>query len=359
MKLLERFLFFNFIKILVGSLLFFSIITLFVEFVSYVEELLKKDVFWLGAQYHAMRIPITMYTIFPITVMFSSVYVLGDMVKHKEIISVYNAGVSTLDFIKKLIVFVFILSIGFIFFREYIAAPLAQDADEIKQTWRRRVERRTKNYNVTVFGQRRLLHTAKMYDMTEKKLYSVVMIKRGENNEVLQRLTAKTAHWNSETEDWTFNEGYFTMFDESGEVEKVTGFKATNYPMEELPYYFDVEEQDFTLMTIRENYRHLQKMRSINGSIAESETELHFKMSTAVISFILVILAAVFARFSTQSVLVVSFALVIAFTLVFYIFIFIGTSAAKAGFVPPVVGAWAANVFFTLLSVFLFYRYNG
>lgn len=357
-KLLPRHTIKDFILYMLGALIFLGIIGFLAEFLGYLEEYISRPgQLASGVIYHLLRIPYIMYYVFPLSIMFSATFVLGTMVKNNEMICVYNAGISLFSYIKELLLIVLILGIGVVLFWEYIAAPAAQKAEEIKKERRRVKTSRRYNNEISIYGMDGNVFFIDKYDIEEQTMFDVVFINIDEENRVKSRLRAENASYDEEV-GWSFYDGSMVLFDEAGSETSLSTFSQTNIPIREKPHHFERESVSLEFMSISQNYKYLLKMRDIHGNEAEAETEFHYKFAVAFISLILVILSAAFARFSSQSVLVISLALVLLCAILFYVVMFVGKSLASSGVIPPIMGAWLNNIVFFVIAVTIFRYYS-
>jgi lipopolysaccharide export system permease protein len=79
--------------------------------------------------------------------------------------------------------------------------------------------------------------------------------------------------------------------------------------------------------------------------------DLHYKVSFAFISLIIILIGAPFALITTRGGVLIGIGMSIAIGLLYYAFIAISLAFGKAGLLPPVVAAWLGNVVFAFLGV--------
>ncbi|MBI4976665.1 MAG: LptF/LptG family permease [Spirochaetes bacterium] len=356
MKLIERYLLVEFLKVFAGTIIFFAVIVQFSEILSQIQYYVKiPDRLHLVGMYYLLRIPFVIFSyLIPVAVMFSTTFVLGNMVKNNEMISVYNSGVGLVRFIRILLIVSVIFAAVNIAAWEFIAAPFAQRAALLTDNFYMRNKNYDCNDNISFYGRNGRMYFVKRFCVSTGVMQQGLVL-TVTNNELSEKFAFRDAVWLPASNAWEFHNGIVTVF-RSNHVVSATPFSNMQLTLPEQPYHFSRETADLNMMTLAQNKRYVEKMRDIGGKTAEAETNFYFRIAFSFISIIIVLLAASFARFSSQSVLVASFALVIGFLLAFYVVMSIGTSLANINILPPVIGAWLSNIVFLILAIVLLRR---
>ncbi|MEK6795859.1 MAG: LptF/LptG family permease [Spirochaetota bacterium] len=361
MNTLERHLLREFFLMFLGTVVFFSIIVTFSEMLSQMQFYLAlvKMGPKLAAnipKFHLLRIPyiITGY-LTPVCIMFAATFVLGTMVKNNEMMSVYGSGISLSRFIRVLIIASIVICGTSIIVWEFIAAPWVQESQRVSDEMYNRPRRLGNNDNLMLYGRGNRVIFIRSYSIPEKRMQGGLIITTGAGNIMQEKLTFREGTWVAASNAWLLTGGAHTVF-VSNRVAGVTVFSNFMHAMPETPVHFEKPETSPELMTLAQSLRYIEKLKDVHGDTSEAETKMHLRLAITFISIIIILISAAFARFSSQSVLVVSFALVIGFVLAFYLVMSISTSLSNMRILPPIVGAWLPDILFLGIAIYLFRR---
>lgn len=361
MNILERHLLREFLVMFLGTVLFFSIIVVFSEMLSQMQfylALIKMGPHLAAKipKYHFLRIPyiITGY-LTPVCIMFSATFVLGTFVKNNEMMAVYASGISLMRFIRVLIVTSIVICFVSIIAWEFVAAPWVQESQRISDEMYNRPRMQGNNDNLMLYGKGGRMLFIRSYSIREQRMRGGLIVTAGDGNVLHEKLAFQEGVWVAASNAWLLTGGVKTMF-MSNRVASVLVFSNLMLAMPETPVHFERPETAAEFMTLAQSLRYIEKLRDVHGDTSEAETKMHLRLAITFISVIIILIAAAFARFSSQSVLVVSFAFVIGFVLVFYLVMSITTSLANMRILPPIVGAWFPDVLFFGVAVYFFRR---
>ncbi len=364
MKRLNKYLVSEYIKIFFGSLFFFVMLLTLADIIPRMEhyfefpELVKNFIF-----FHLTRAAYNAYFSFPLSSMFASTFILGTMVKNKEMLACYNAGVSLFRFATPLFIFVISLSVLLIPYWEYIVSPFNEISFVHEQIAYHRSSSTERN-NILFFGSDNYVYHIDSYNNVSDTMSNLVLLKKDNNGDDESRIKAKTATWDTNKNIWIAKDvsivdfnfplgGIVTNIDDAYNLRTHDEFILD---VKEEPRHFQREKRFETLSF--SNIKELIDIRkSINTDTKDLETEFQFRLAFAFAPFVIVVLSTLFAKFSTQSVLVVSLAFVIISALIYYTILMLGVSFGRSGSLPPIVGAWAANFIFLATSTYIFRRY--
>ncbi len=364
MKCLNRYLVSEYLKIFTGSLFFFVMLLTLADVMPRIEhyfsfpELIKHFVI-----FHATRATYNAYFSFPLSAMFASTFVLGNMVKNKEMLACYNAGVGLFGFVRPLLIVAFILSVLLIPYWEYIVSPFNNISFEHEQIAYHRNSARTRN-NILFFGADNNIYYVERYNNSNDMMQNLVLISKDSNGNDKSRLSARTVLWNEDEKLWIaedvsvvdFNIKLNTHITNTDDMYNMRVYKEMPLVVREEPRHFQ-RTRRFDSLSFSEMAELIEIGRSINSKTSDLESEYQFRLAFAFAPFVIVILSTLFAKFSTQSVLVISLAFVIITALLYYTILMLGVSFGRSGRVSPIVGAWAANFIFLGVSIFMFKKY--
>ncbi len=364
MKCLNRYLVSEYLKIFFGSVFFFVMLLTLADVIPRMEHYFEyPDLSKYFFLYHLTRSTYNIYFSFPLSAMFASSFVLGNMVKNKEMLACYNAGVGLFEFVRPLLVLAFILSILLIPYWEHVVTPFNELAFEYEQISYNRSTPETRS-NILFFGSDNYIYYIEKYNTTTDIMQNLVLLKKDLDGNDESRLRATSVTWNSNNNTWLAKDVLITSFNfepNTHITNTENSYKLTTYDelvldVKEEPQHFQREKR-FEALSFSDMKELIAVRKSMNAKTRDLETEYQFRLAFAFAPFVIVVLSALFAKFSTQSVLVISLAFVIVTALIYYTILMLGVSFGRSGILSPFVGAWGANIIFIILAVFIFKKY--
>ena len=356
MKKLNLYLLKEFLSFFFGSLFLFVILVTIADLSSRLSfytahpELMRYFV-----TYHLARAPHNTYYIFPVALMFSSTYVLGTFVKNKEMIAVENSGISLFKFSSPIFIIVIFLCLFLVFFWEFVAAPLNKVSFDANDKMHGNTKS-SKSGPWQLFGGNNYIYFIDTYFYQEQYMTNTIILKLDDSGSIKMRISSPYIQWNNNDRKWYVSSGILTTFSDNKEI---TVQEITNYQLDvlERPEHF-YGRPPLDSMSISEEARIITLQKEVNMNTSKLETDLHYRISYCFSGFIIVLLASLFSKFSTQSVLVVSLVLVILVALFYYSIVMIFRSMGEAGNMNAFIAAWMPNIIFGILCILAFKKFH-
>lgn len=352
MKTLRNYLISEFLVFFFGALFFFVVLVTVADLsvrLEYYASNPKNIKYFL--LYHAARAPHNAYYIFPVALMFSSTFVLGTFVKNKEMLAVQNAGISLWEFTAPLFVIVITLCISLVAFWQFVAAPankIVFSTNDIIYGHGKSSERG----NVSFFGSKGYVYFVDRYVYDEKSMYETTIVKMSENGNAELRVSAPKIVWSDTDKKWYAENATVSIFSENSDI-KLDIYTSYALDVLERPEHFN-NQPLLDSMTLTEEYNLIKLRKSVNMDTSRLQTDFHYRISYSFSGFVIVMLAALFSRFSTQSVLVISLVMVIMVSLLYYSILMLFRSLGEIGFIPAIISAWMPNIIFAILCMVSF-----
>ncbi|WP_300367565.1 LptF/LptG family permease [Brachyspira sp.] len=355
MKKLSIYLLKEFLSFFFGSLFLFVVLVTIADLSSrlsfYTEhpELINYFI-----TYHLARAPHNTYYIFPVALMFSSTYVLGNFVKNKEMLAVENSGISLFKFSMPIFTIVIVLCLLLVFFWEFVAAPLNKVSFEANDAMRGN-QKASKSGPWQIFGGNNYLYFIETYFYKEQYMTNTIILKINDDGGIKFRISSPYIQWSTNDRKWYVQNGILTTFTDNKEIDVK---EINNYPLDvlERPEHF-YGRPPLDSMSISEEANIIKLQKEVNMNTSRLETDMHYRISYCFSGFIIVLLASLFSKFSTQSVLVISLVMVIIVALLYYSIVMIFRSMGEAGNFNPFIAAWMPNIIFSLLCILAFKKF--
>lgn len=357
MKVLDRYLLYEFLKAIFFVLIAFIFIFVIVDLFDDLSKFIEKRVAILDILiFYFYQVPSIAVLVFPVGVLLSLFFSLGMMAKHFEILALKANGISLYRIFATYMVAGFIMSLGVIVINELVV-PIANE--------RMKTHKRTKinklppidyqmQNNLKYIGENGCTYSIKTYDGKKQIIKGVTVLKFDEDHRIESRIDATRAVWKDS--EWQFEDGYIRYFPDSLD-QRVERFSTRSFPhMKEKPDDFSRRVKSIDEMNYAELRRYLQRLRRTGEDPSQALVELYTKISFPFVSLIIILLGAPLSADSRRSGLAIGFGLSLLISFVYWGVLQISKAYGIKGNVPPLLSAWIPNIVFTVIGGFLMMR---
>jgi len=313
----------------------------------------------LLTRHYLTKLPSLIVFILPYSLMLSLLWCLGKMSRNQEIVSMIQTGRSITRIVSPLIAFGLLCALVCMIFN-YHWAPFA-DSQE------RNILQEAKGFNITEANDvayqnnnntRQWFVGSFPYQHSNgEPLKNVTISELDTNNTLIRRISTPSATWDPKTKKWNLESP--TIYELSSKpiptAKKLKGSLITEW--EETPYqiikpglkppYLGIPGLNSWLSNHQDNP--LSARRSYL-------THWHYRWAQPFICFITILLAAplgiVFTRRGISGGVAVAIFLCAGMIFASTVFPTLGES----GHLSPFLAAWATNIIFTIIALYLFYR---
>ncbi len=377
MKILDRYLFNEFIRKFLGILCVLAFLLLLKEVLGGIADVLSHEppLLYVGL-YFLLLIPQEMVFVIPSSVLLAMMFSIGILSKNKEILAIHASGVSYLRIARPLMI-----GIAIITFMAYIGieiiVPYSMDrADYIEDVVfkEKDVSVRTSSRNITTKGAGNRFYGMKSFDSGKMQMTLPSIKERTKDGRTLKmRLEAESAQlvaqgpdneWVPVTKEkkgqkyyWQFKNADYLQFDESGALTTRTFNETITLPMEENLDRFLIEpESDY--MGLIELYRQsdAEGLRGKTEHYYSLKTELHNRLAMPLATLLMGLLAYTFAVRASIRSLTIEFGYAMLCIVGYYIMAAFFEKLGETGSASPIVSAWITNFTFFVLLVVRFLR---
>ncbi len=353
MGIASRYLFKSFLGIfllcLVGTVFLFVVI----DFVG-------NTKIWLSRPpedkyvYYLNFLPHITYLVCPIAVLLASVFSVGNFAKHLELAALKAAGISNLRILSPILLFGLLLSTFMVYFQDKVLPEANHRRYAIN-------EPKSPNDNGGDPQERfKFLYTASDGILCHLDYYSAhrneaagVTLLKLEKGRPIWRLDARNMRWDST--GWVVSEG----------MERILGkdsLKAIPFRKRPLPELVDKPSEllDDRVFPDELPFRELEKRVLIQERMGETsrvyQTHWHFRISSALVNFVMALLGVALAVNTMRSGLMRNFGIALGITFLYYVALRLGLVMGENGTLPPVQAAWFGNLIFAPIGIVLTWR---
>ncbi len=356
MKIIDRYIVRGFIAPFLYCLFIFLFLYIIIDLFGHLDEIIKQDIlFSVVKTYYLSSLPLIFVQATPFAALLATVFLLGNLNRHNEIVALRASGINTLRIISPLLYLGILISIAVYFVNERLVPEASVTSNTIKEIKfeKGQKEKTDRLENITVFGKDGKLFYARYYDIPNKTLSDVIILEHDANQVLRRKITAEKMEWLGER--WRFYDCGVYRFDKDGAISgeplifKTKILRFYERPEDLLKHQTQPEFMNYSQLKDYIRLLSLGNQRSANKLLVD----LHQKLALPFMSIVIMLIGMPFALKRRRSGAIMSMGISIGIALSFYGVNAISIALGKGGFLPSIVAAWLANTIFGVLGVTL------
>ncbi len=352
MGLFSRYLIAKFLGLFILALGCSVVIFLVIDFVENTRSWLnhsQQDVI----EYYINYIPHIVYLISPIAIIIASIFSVGLMSKNLEIIIMRCSGRSNFSILLPLVVMGIALSAGMYYFGDSILPDSNYRRFKIKepQTAENQTGNPNEKYKYVYIGTGGYTFLMQYYS-GNRQLGNRISILKEQADSLVTRWDAQKLDWENH---WVLKNGVKRTLGK----DRITAEKFTRLDL------LEIEDSPADLINTRvfpdEMRRETLKKRiavlkRTGEPTRRYETQYHFKLSSAVVSLIMMLMGASIALNTLKSGLAKRFGIALLFTFAYFMAMKLGITLGENGGLEPLLAAWVGHIIFGAISLLFYLR---
>jgi lipopolysaccharide export system permease protein len=356
LKLLDKYILKEFLKILVITVLSFIALFLIVDFFDKIRMFLSNNASVSQiASYFVYSIPMIISYIFPPAVLLATLMTFSSLSKFNEITAMKANGINVYRISLPLIIFAAMAAVFLFYFSELISPASVQKTEYIVkvEVQKQKTLGFFKQNEIWYHGEN-AVYNFKMFDVDKDTIRGVTINYLNPDFTLMSRIDAQSAEWKNN--QWVFYNLLITRFDNNNNpVLEWSKEKVINIP--EKPNDFKVMQKDVEKMGYFELSKYVKKIRLEGYDVTKYLVELQGKIAFPMVILIMVFIAVPFSLRSERSGGVMqSIGLGIFIGFSYWIVHAFCMSLGRSEILPVFLAAWGANILFAALAAVLFYR---
>ena len=350
MKIIHRYLFRLFLPAFFVAFLFFILLLELGEVFGSLVQFLENNVSinQIG-KIMFLYLPKCVSFSLPLAILFAGSYTMGNMYAQNELISVFSSGMSLTRFTIPLLVFGFILSLGMIFFEDYVVIKFYKAKNEYKNELLSTKES-LNTYDIVILSEgSKVIYISDYYDDSEKKLIGNILVVRDDDGNIQDVLKTSVLQWNGN--NWTSDEAYTYSFDSENKVASKLGFDfsiLTEPPETFQKNIISVEEMSFYDAKV-----FIDNLKKTGLPYYEELSKYYRRFSFPFTIFIVLFFSISLGGKFKKNILLMSLLFSLGIATLYYITEMLTMLSAKWEYISPLSGAITPVIVFTVLSAYL------
>ena len=285
----------------------------------------------------------------PLAILFAGSYTMGNMYAKNELISVFSSGMSLTRFTIPLLIFGFCLSVGMIFFEDYVVIKYYKAKNDYKDELLSTKES-LNTYDIVILSESsRIIYISDYYDDSEKKLIGNTVIIRDDEGNIITVLRSSVLEW---VEDhWQSQDFYAYTFTDENRV--VAGADFDFSILIEEPETFQKNVVSVEEMSFYDAKIFIDNLKKTGLPYYEELSKYYRRFSFPFTIFIVLFFSISLGGKFKKNILLMSLLFSLGIAILYYITEMLTMLAAKWEYISPLSGAVTPIIVFTLLSTYL------
>jgi lipopolysaccharide export system permease protein len=347
----DRYLIGNTIKLLLISEFAGITIFLLIEFLERVDLFTETfSQFVLGLIHLALKIPYYFNLILPLCLLISLLIFIIMMIRGNEVIIVRTAGISTVSFMRPLLIFSLFLVILSFSLSEWVI-PFTSSASEYIYRIRLKKEQSYVVYkNDKIWFKRgNAICNIEFFDARRDRIRGLTVLHLSPAYAIEKRYDAQEGFWKNGL--WTFSNVVERRFKNDG-IEAKIHHDTVSGLISEAPSVFKIADKRPEEMSYRELQRYIHKLKRNGHDVGRYMVDLYDKLAFPFINVIMVLAAfSVGLRYSKTKNVSKGVFTGISIGALYWLFHSVAKSLGYSEVFPPLFAAWLSNMLFFSLGV--------
>ena len=360
LKKLDQYIIHQFLVILGLSVFGFVSIFLIVDLIENLDRFMDNKVsFYIVFKYYIYTIPYFISIGLPMSVLLSTVFSIGTMVKKNEWTAIKASGISLYRITSTLLILGFIISAISFSLDNLLVSYGNEKRFEIDRDYVKRKSRhKLKNSLKNIFLQKESTnHISLSYYSIKKQFGNDLTIIELKEGAMKERIDAKKIEWDNESNKWIMADYSLRIFNFNGIEDSTIISKSDTLidlgftPQEIQKQARKPDELDFFKLTSRIN-----ELKSNGVDTVKWEVTRYMKISFAFTNLIVVLFGIPLVLYKEENGLSFGAGASVFVIFGYYAFIKFGQSLGFKGIIGPLLSAWIGNIVFFLCGLFLLWR---
>lgn len=357
MRMTSKMILKDFFPIFLGALSFFILILELIDLFANLWRYINTDTSLLAVlEIVILYIPKCVSNAFPIAILFSVAYILGNYYANNELIALFGSGVSIFQFTRPIFIIAICLSLFSFVFEDMVVAPTLKIKNKVSgQALGQTIS--YDNAQVTVIWKGgRFVYNVGYYNDVEKRCAPITIIERDSRSMFKRRIEALSALWDNEKNLWVLTDCRIFLWDEKGEWMIQEVYKTYEDPnFDIVPDSFKRVEGEVNDLRIKEAWEFITKLKRSGLPTNEYLTDFYKRFSFSLTPLIVALIACSMGGIFKKNILLMSLLFSILLAAGYYIAQMITSLMAKWGYISPLMGAWMGFFVFLIIGI-MFYR---
>jgi len=354
MKVLNKYITKEFIKLQILCQIIFISLLLMIDFVQKIDNFYEKGVTdpVVILSYFLYKIPYIMALMIPFATLISVIVLFCLMKKNREITAIKTCGIDIMNLIQTIIAISLFISLFTFVFSESIVPYASSKSNEIWDVNVNKQDPKRLHKSPEVwYKSTDAIYWIRHFDSAKNIMEDPVFYFFDKNFRLIKRIEAKRAIW--QDGKWKMEDGIIQEMQADGEY-KTLKFDNLIPDIPETPDTFRerlIEPEEMNYSQLKEYAEEEVKNKGYDNT--EYLVDLGVKVAFPFISLVLTLLGIPIALQLKVGGIPLAVAAGMGLSFLYYVVFSISSSLGHSGVFPPFLAAWTANILFIFAGIYL------
>lgn len=363
MRLLDRYIGFDFFKSLVFSLFAFSFVFLLIEWneLSGLDVGADKQKFFIYTL--LFRVPQLSIMVLPASVMFGVCFTVAQLTVSRELVAIFSAGGSFYRAIAPILIICALVAIGNFIVEDFIVPHTNRLANKYEEKIRkgsRHINKEGILYQVNVRGSSGY-YFVYYYDKIKKEIVGGVhYLAMDSNDRPVKMYQARRMRYQPEKGTWKMYLVSVLEF-EDGKISKIQNLAELEIQLPEKADFFEKVKADLSEMNSLQLQEEIDRRNALHYGVRDLLVELHTGFSFPAMVFILGLIGSIAGNMGSLrggGPLVRALLISIISMLLYYSLFEVCKQIGTSGILAPIFAAWLPTLIFALVAVIFVFHHR-
>jgi lipopolysaccharide export system permease protein len=350
MTLLQRHYIKEFLRLFGILSIGLSVVASLIELINRIDDFIPHRPSTVSLlQFCLLNIPNYFLYIMPVSILLSSLFVMGNAGRRRETVAIRSSGGSLKRLLRVFIVTAIIMTVLAFLIGEFISPPAMRKAHRLKNILSRKEEPATFKEGVMWFRSKEAIIKIDLY-LQDKGLIKGLSIFRFDGDTFSERIEADYAEWKRDDGGWYLRDG--TIYDlRTGDIRRFREFRST---LIEPPGVFSEEARRPEEMNLQELVNYSKRLKEAGFKNNKLLVDMQSRIAYPIINLIMMLLGISLAASGEMKSGLITAAIGIGISLLYWLSLSLALSMSYTGIIPAPIGPWSVPLVFGLFAIYRF-----
>ncbi len=345
MRILDRYLAAEFLKVFAFSLVVFFAVYVIVDLFDRLSRGFLDASARVVVQYYIYRLPWIGYQVMPVAVLLAVLLSLGNLARHNELLAMKMGQLSPLRIVAPLLILSLLTSLAAFAMGESIVPRMNERALNLYRVKVKKVPafQRTRENDIWYRAKGNRFLNISLLAMASGTVWGFTLFELSPDFQLIRRVDAKEARWRDGR--WWLKDGFISLTRPDGTYQ-VTPFGKMPLDLEEKPEDLAQVVRESEEMNSAELREYIGKLIKIGVNTMRYQVDLAAKTSTAFVSLVMALIGIAFALRTGKGGVMAWTGACVAVGVCYFLLHLLSINLGRGGVLPPLVAAWLPNGLF-------------
>jgi lipopolysaccharide export system permease protein len=354
MKILDRYLFKEFLKYFIIFLFGVILLYIIVDFFEKIDRFLKAEIpFFVLLKYYFYQIPDLYTLLLPVSLLLTPFFSIGNLARRKEIIAMKASGINLLRISIPLIIFGFLLTISSFLNQEFLKPNFQRKFEEINYKYIKKIplpSERIYAFDLTFLEKKGKNFYVFGYISSREEISKNILVLTFEKNKLLRRIDADRGIF--EGNGWRFYDVIERKFDEDGNIKEVFKYKEKFYPdLKSSPILILKEEKTIDEMNFFEILSLIRTKKDAGMNFSKEVVEANSRISFPIVCLLTLIFVLPLSFTIEKGGKTFAFSFGSFLSFIYWGLMEISRALGETQKLSPYIAPWLPNIIFLIAGI--------